>query len=82
MIAHIHHNITDFTIDLNDPLERRLLRLGESPISQAGLASIGQANVNGLGTNQDPGARVISRTSRSIGRRVSNTFILSMRKDL
>lgn len=80
MIAHIYHNITDFTLDLNDPLERRLLHLGESPISQAGLASIGQGNVNGLGPHQEPGPRVISRTSRSIGRRVSTIVILCMSK--
>ena len=71
LIAHIYHNVTDFTLDLNDPLETRLLHLGESPISQAGLASIAQANAAGLGSGQESGARVIPRTSRSLGRRVS-----------
>jgi hypothetical protein len=71
LIAHIYHNLTDFTLDLNDPLETRLLHLGELPISQAGLASISQNNVNGLVPGQEPGGRVIPRTSRSIGRRVS-----------
>ncbi len=50
--------------------------MGESPISQAGLASIGQTNVNGLGPHQEGGTRVMPRASRSIGRRVvsSNHF--------
>lgn len=74
LFAHIYHNITDFTLDLNDPLETRLLHLGELPISQVGLASIGQANAHGLGHNQEVGTRIISRPSRSIGRRV-NIFV-------
>ncbi len=73
LIAHIYHNITDFTLDLNDSLETRLLHLGELPISQAGLASVAQTNVNGLGPNQETGTTVIPRASRSIGRRVSTS---------
>ncbi len=74
LIAHIYHNITDFTLDLNDPIETRLLHLGELPISQAGLASISQNNVNG----QESGTRIIPRASRSIGRRVSSfAFVYS-----
>ncbi|CAF1403986.1 unnamed protein product [Rotaria magnacalcarata] len=63
-ISHIYHNITDFTLDLNDPVESRLLHLGELPISQARLDSVAQ---NGSG--QDAATRVIPRPSRSIGRR-------------
>ena len=62
-------------MDLNDPLETRLLHLGESPISQAGLASIGQANMNGFGPHQEGGTGVMPRVSRSIGRRVSEVTI-------
>ncbi|CAF4479395.1 unnamed protein product, partial [Rotaria magnacalcarata] len=70
-ISHIYHNITDFTLDLNDPVESRLLHLGELPISQARLDSVAQ---NGSG--QDAATRVIPRPSRSIGRRVRK-FIIS-----
>ncbi|CAF1162054.1 unnamed protein product [Rotaria sordida] len=69
LVAHIYHNITDFTLDLNDPLETRLLHLGELPISQAGLASIGQNSGHGFAPGQEVGTRVLPRTSRSIGRR-------------
>jgi len=50
--------------------------LGESPISQAGLASIGQTNINGLGPHQEAGTRIMPRASRSIGRRVSSSHAL------
>ncbi|CAF0752785.1 unnamed protein product [Adineta steineri] len=69
LIAHIYHNITDFTLDLNDPADTRLLHLGELPISQAGLASIAQNSAGSLIPGQEAGARIIPRTSRSIGRR-------------
>lgn len=68
LIAHINHNITDITLDLNDPLESRLLHLGELPISQAGLATVAQGTANG----NDMGRRFLARTSRSIGRRVKH----------
>ncbi|CAF2492678.1 unnamed protein product [Rotaria sp. Silwood2] len=72
LIAHIYHNITDFTLDLNDPLETRLLHLGELPISQAGLASIAQNSGHSFPSAQEVGgARVLPRPSRSIGRRVT-----------
>jgi hypothetical protein len=76
LIAHIYHNITDFTLDLNDPIETRLLHLGELPISQAGLASVAQNGANGLIPGQESGARVIPRASRSISRRVSTLVFL------
>ena len=64
LIAHLYHNITDFTLDLNDPIETRVLHLGELPISQAGLASL---STNGA----DAAARAAPRASRSMIRRVS-----------
>ena len=70
LIAHIYHNITDFTLDLNDPLETRVLHLGELPISQAGLASITQNAAVGVASGQDGVPRILPRASRSIGRRV------------
>ena len=75
LIAHIYHNITDFTLNLNDPLETRLLHLGELPISQAGLASMGQNTTRGFMPSQEAGMRVAPRPSRTIGRRVSQPFI-------
>jgi hypothetical protein len=75
LIAHINHNITDFSLDLNDPIETRLLHLGELPISQAGLASVAQNTTNGLATGLEAGTRVLPRTSRSIVRRVSKSFL-------
>ena len=71
LIAHINHNITDFTLDLNGPLQTRLLHLGELPISQAGLATIAQNNTHGPASGPDAVSRVIPRPSRSIGRRVT-----------
>ncbi|CAF0890660.1 unnamed protein product [Adineta ricciae] len=68
LIAHIYHNITDFTLDLNDPLETRVLHLGELPISQAGLASITQNAAVGVASGQDGAPRILPRASRSIGR--------------
>ncbi|UJR37992.1 hypothetical protein I4U23_030674 [Adineta vaga] len=69
LIAHVYHNVTDFTLDLNDPLETRLLHLGELPISQAGLATVAQNATGALISGQDGGPRILPRTSRSIGRR-------------
>lgn len=69
LIAHIYHNITDFTLNLNDPLETRLLHMGELPISQFGLASIGQSNTHGFIPDHETGTRILQRSSRSIGRR-------------
>lgn len=74
LIAHIYHNVTDFTLDLNDPIETRLLHLGELSISQAGLASVAQNAAHPFIPGQEVGARVIPRSSRSIGRRVSSVF--------
>ena len=76
LIAHIHHNITDFVLDLNDPIETRILHLGELPISQAGLATVTQAATQRPGSNQESTVRVPTRISRTIGRRVSQ-FILN-----
>jgi hypothetical protein len=70
LIAHINHNITDIRLDLNDPIDARLLHLGELPISQAGLASVTRNAANSLETNNDVNRRAMPRASRSIGRRV------------
>ena len=71
LIAHLYHNITDLTLDLNEPIETRVLHLGELPIPQAGQASLSTNSANGIVAGADAGARAVPRASRSMVHRVS-----------
>ena len=72
LLAHIDHNITDISLDLNDPIDTRLLHLGELPISQANLASVAQNGAAG----PEGASRGTSRVSRPMGRRVRPLLFL------